>query len=396
MNTQATMKGAGASARAAAAAAGPAPPDFPLVPKAKIRLRHIVIITCFVLGVLVPSLVSAWYLTFRAVDRYVSHLAFSVRSDVRESGTDFGGAAYRDLDVIRVYLHSPEIVAILEERLAVGAHYSAPHDRDPFFALHRNWTREDLVNHWRWMLRVAYEPARGIIALRIDAFSPEMAHQIAHVILEEATRVINDMSTISREELTRYALVDLDRAQERLRGARAAFTTFRSTARVVDPAADLDGLNALIASLQGQLAIALIDLDLLRETTRPDDPRIATAEREIAAVRARIEDERSRFTLAGEARGAPASYASLYAEFEQLRLEREFAEMTYASAGTALAAAQTRSLLQARYVVAHVQPTIAERPALPERFALWGLLTLFCLLFWSFCVVFYYGMRDST
>ena len=371
-------------------------PVPPTVPPARLRTRHWVILAAFALTVVLPSVLAGWYLAVRAVDRYVSTVAFSVRSEIRDPGTDLGSAAYRDLDVVYSYLQSAELVAIIDEQLDLRSHFSAPHARDPVFSLAPGATIEDLAGHWRRLLRVAYEPSRGMIALRVEAFTPEMAPAIAEAVLEEATRVINEMSAVAREQATRYALDDLERAESRLRTARADFTAFRSGMRMVDPEADLTGLNALIAAFQAQLAVALIERDLLLETTRPDDARIATSEREIAAIRARIEDERQRFSSDGEARGGMTDYVTLYGEFERLSLEREFAELSYQLARRAHAVALATAQLQSRYVIAHVQPTRAERAELPDRLSLWFFLTLACLLVWCVSVLIYYGIRDAA
>lgn len=372
-------------------------PVPPTVPPALLRTRHWVILAAFALTVVLPSVLAGWYLAVRAVDRYVSTVAFSVRSEIRDAGSDLGSAAYRDLDVVYAYLQSAELVAIIDERLDLRGHFSAPHARDPLFSLVPDATIEDLAGHWRRLLRVAYEPSRGMIALRVEAFTPDMAPAIAAAVLEEATRVINEMSAVARDQAMRYALEDLDRAESRLRSARADFTAFRSGMRMVDPDADLTGLNALIAAFQAQLAVALVELDLLRETTRPEDPRIATSEREIAAIRARIEDERQRFSSGGEARGGGLTdYVTLYGEYERLRLEREFAELSHQLARGAHAAALANAQLQSRYVIAHVRPTRAERAELPDRLSLWFFLTLSCLIMWCVSVLIYYGIRDAA
>ena len=351
----------------------------------------------FALCVVLPSILCAWYLGFRAVDRYVSHLAFSVRSEVRDPASEIGAGSYRDLDMIYTYLLSPEIVRIIDDQLGLGAHFSAPRDRDPVFSLRSDWTQEDLRAHWRRTLRIAYEPSRGMMALRTEAFSPEMAQQIANAILQETTRVINEMSAISREQAMQYAREDLARAENRLRAAREAFTTFRSTARMIDPEADMAGLNALLESLQAQLAVALIELDLLNATTRPDDPRISAAEREVAAIRARIEDERQRFAIDsdGDSPRAGTNFATLFAEYERLSLERQFAELTHVSARAALAQSQATAQLQSRYLVPHIRPTLASTAELPERFSIWFFFTLSCFLAWSVGVLAFYGARDA-
>lgn len=359
----------------------------------------------FILFVLTPLGLSAAYLWLRAENQYASFTAFSVRQEDVASGLtgllggimQMSGTSSRDTDILHEFIRSQDLVARLSERLDLPAIWSRPGTDlwtgDPVFAFDPSGTIEDLTRHWQRMVRVDYDQGSGLIEVRVLAFQPEDATTIAQAILDESSVLINSLATVAREDTMRVAQFELDRAEQRLRDIRAEVTSFRSRTRIVDPTADIQGQMGLLNTLQAQLATALIDLDLLRETTRSTDPRVVQAERRIAVIRNRIEEERSRFALGGEGPSGD-DFTTLVAEFERLTVDREFAETAYraalASYDTALAEAQRQN----RYLAAFVPPTRAQRAEYPERFTIFGLMALFLSFGWGAAAVVYFSIRD--
>ena len=367
------------------------------------RRRHWMVLASFIVVVLLPSLVALWYLYSRAEDQYASVMAFSVRSEETRSALDVlgrlggafggGGGGGRDAEVLYQFIQSQELVARIDQRLDLRSLFSRHYATDPVFGFRPDGTIEDLTNHWSRMLRIAFDGGTGLMEIRVLAFDPQEAKDIALAILDESTRRINELSAIAREDATRNAREDLDVAVERLRQAREAMTQFRIRTRIVDPSADIQGQMGLLNTLQAQLAAALIELDLLRETTRETDPRITQAERRIEVIRVRIEEERGRFG-GGQGPGGE-DYATVMAEFERLNVDREFAEQAYRSAMSAYDAAVAEAQRTSRYLAAHITPTLAESARYPERATLAALTVFFLLIAWAVAVLISYSIRDS-
>jgi capsular polysaccharide transport system permease protein len=180
---------------------------------------------------------------------------------------------------------------------------------------------------------------------------------------------------------------------ERLREARQEMTAFRSRTRIVDPTADLQSQMGVLGTLQQQLAGALVELDLLRDTARADDPRVTQAERRIEVIRDRIDQERQKFTIGSE-EGTGEDYATIMAEFERLMVDREFAERAYTNALAAYDLALAEARRKSRYLAAYVDPTLAEEALYPERGILTALVAFFALLIWAVAVLVWYAIRD--
>jgi capsular polysaccharide transport system permease protein len=350
--------------------------------------------------VIVPVAVAAWYLYTRAADQFASTVGFSVRSEEGPNATDLLGGmignissgSSSDTDVISAFIESQDLVERVDARLDLRAIYTRP-EGDPVFTLEDGASIEDLVTYWNRMVTVYYDSGQGLIELRVLAFDPQDAQDIARAVFDESAALINELTAIARADATRYARQDLEDAVERLKQARAELTAFRSREQIVDPTADIQGQMGLLNTLQAQLAEAMIDLDLLLETTREGDPRIRQTEQRIAVIEKRIREERAKFGIGGGGEDREA-YATLVGEFESLMVDREFAEQSYLTALTALEAAQAEAERQTRYLAAHIRPTLAQSAEYPQRETILMVLALFAFAAWATAALIFYSVKD--
>ena len=367
-------------------------------PASKIRVRHRLVLVSFLVLVMAPIGVSAWYLWYRAADQFASTVAFSVRQEKMRSAiellggiTDLSGSGASDADILYEFIQSQTLVAQIDKELDLKAIWSKA-DKDPVFSFHRGGSIEDLRRHWRRKLRVAYDPATGLIEVQVLAFTATDATAIAQAVLDDSTQMINKLSNAAREDAIHHARHELDRAVDRLKDARAAVTQFRNTNQLVNPESDLQTQTGLLATLQAQLAESLIELDLLYQTTRDSDPRISQTRRRINVIEARIAEERNKLGI-GEGDTGQA-FANLVGEYESLVVDREFAEQSYTAALTAYDAAQAEAQRQSRYLAAHILPTIAERAEYPKRGMILFMGATFLFLSWATLVLIGYAFRD--
>lgn len=351
--------------------------------------------------VVAPVLLTAAYLFAVAEDQYASTVAFAVRSEEAPPQlelfgalADFGGSSGNDADILYEFLESQELVAALDHQIDLRTRY-AQRGRDIVFAFPPDGPIEELTTHWRHMSRVAYDSNTGLIELRVRAFTPGDARMIAEAAFAESARLINELSDIAREDATRFARNELDRSVDRLKASREWVMAFRSVNQIVDPDADLQVQMGLLGTLQEQLAEAYIEIDLLREATRmPNDIRLTQAEKRIAVIEARIEDERAKLGTGSMGATSSGDYATLMAEFERLMVDREFAEQSYTAALAAYDAALAEARRQSRYLAAYVKPTLAETSQHPQRWTLLGLVALFLAAGWAAAMLILQSIRD--
>lgn len=363
------------------------------------RPRHVGLMVAFFAIFVLPTLVSAIYLFAIADDQYHSTVGFSIQkkdetSPVELLGgiTSLAGSATSDADILYEYIRSQEMVETVDERLDLRKIYSKP-EFDPVFAFSSDKMIEDLIDYWQRVVRLNYDTATGLMELEVLAFTPEDATAVTQAIFEESSRLINEISDVAREDITRYADEELEIAVERLKVARQAVTEFRSRTQIVDPSADIQGQMGLLNTLQAQLAEALIDMDILADNTRTGDSRLDQAKTRIDVIRARIAEERNKLGVS-DTSGREGSYATLVSEYERLIVDREFAEASYTAALAGYDAALSDARQQNRYLAAYIKPTKAQSSQYPRRYAIVALIGLFSFLMWSISALVYYSIRD--
>jgi len=396
----------------------------PPVPAARPRPRHWLALGSFLLLVVLPLVLSAWYLWTRAHDRYVSYAGFSVRTEEIGSAlellggvAELSGSSSSDTDILYKFIQSPELVRRVNAQIDLREIWGRPGRSwwdsadDPVFAYNPagilpslfgseavppEGSIEDLTDHWGRMVKVYSDSGTGLIDLEVEAFTAEEARTIARIIYDESSDMINRLSAIARDDATAYAREELDQAVERLKRARQTMTQFRNETQIVDPMASIQGQMGILSSLQSELAQTFIDLDILRQTARESDPRITQLERRVRVIEDRIEAERRKLGMGqGDGRIQDAdAFANLVGEFESLAVDLKFAEESYTAALSAYDSAVAEAQRKSRYLAAHVNPTLPEAAIRPDRLTLLGLAALFTFLTWAVLVLAAYALQD--
>lgn len=394
----------------------PAPPPVPAVsavdegiaplpPASRSRLkhRHIIVMASFILMVILPIAIVAWYLWVRAVDQYVSNLGFSVRSEEVAPAIDSvlgtmdvgGGSSTADTSVLYEFIQSQDMVVRVDEELDLRTLWSkADPDVDPYFSYDPPGSIEDLVSYWGRMVRVFLDSGSGLIDVQVRAFAPEDAQRIAERIFQESSDVINELSAIAQEDAIRYSRQELDQAVERLKNARSELTRFRNLTQIVDPTIDTQRQAGLLSSLEQELSKNLIELDILRDTARANDPRIAQGERRVRVIEQRIAEERKKLGFGSEDADDVGAFADLVGEYESLSVDREFAERAYLAALAAHDSALAEARRKSRYIAPHIRPTLAEEPTYPRRLTILLGIGFFLFVVWAIVVLVGYAVKD--
>ncbi len=355
----------------------------------------------FLLLVVLPSLLWAWYLWTRASDQYVSTVGFSVRKEESTPSIDLlgglaplgGGSGAADTDILYEYIRSQDMVEKIDAQLNVKAMFAREWPRDFLFAADPDDHIEDLTEYWQRQVKVLYDTTSDLITLKVSAFTPEDAQQIANAVFAESSAKINELSAIARDDTTRLTKAELEKARTELTETRQAMTAFRMKSQIVDPEADLAGQMGVLSGLQGQLAEALVAHDLLMENAQPTDQRVIQSQQKIDALRRLIDAERGKFGAEGQG-PAGESYAQLMAEYEKLAVDREFAEGAYRSARIAYETALAEAQRKSRYLAAHIEPKVAQSSTEPNRPWLLFVVIGMLLTGWSILVLVYYSIRD--
>jgi capsular polysaccharide transport system permease protein len=367
--------------------------------KSGLKTRHKLLLLSFFLLVLLPAAIGSSYLFFRAAPQFNSSAAFSVRSenvgnplDALSAITQIGSSSASDSVVLYDSIRSQPMMLKLDAKLDLRSIYNRDPD-DFIFSLGTDITTEDLLDYWDRMVSVSIDESSGILELETFAFQPEDANLILAAILEECSKLVDDLSRIAQADAMKYAVEDLTTAEERLRATRRRIAAFRVENEMIDPSADAGNHMTVLSALQSQLAEALVGRESLNGYAGVNDPRIAERDRMISAIQKQIELVRSSVSQVTDGRSA---FSDVMGRYEELLVDLQFSQDAYTAARASEELARAEARRRNRYLAVHIPPTTAEESLYPRRFLLSGLLLACCFAAWSVLALIYYNVRDRS
>ncbi|NBB69744.1 MAG: hypothetical protein GVY33_05385, partial [Alphaproteobacteria bacterium] len=374
-----------------------------VVRRAKPKLRHYATLVSFVLAVLLPTALTVAYLYTRAADQYASTMAFSIRNgdSIMPTSGVLGAFAQQmssgsaDAEIVYEFVRSQNMIEAVRAELPLAEMYNRP-ERDVVFRLGEDRPVEDVVAYWNGMTDVSFDPSTGIVRFEARAFTAADARRIAAFVLAESTRLVNDLSEQARTDSIRVARSAVAEAEDRLREARREMREFRNVEQEIDPAQNASATLGLVAALEQQLAGARVELDSELQLVGEQSPRVNQLRQRIASLEKQIAQERTRLGAgaAGAAGGEEGRFASLVSEYEERKVDLEFAQNAYTSALAAFEQAQIEARRQSRFLAPHVEPTLSVEPQYPQR-ALLSLATLGLLtVAWAVVVLVVYNVKE--
>lgn len=339
----------------------------------------------FIAIVVVPSLVVAAYFIFFASSQYLSEARFAVRTSEHAGIENLaGGSAFQGLSevqdslIIANYVKSLAVVGALEERVGLRRLFSRP-SIDWFSRFNPDRPIERLERSWRSQIDTAIESTSGIITVKVWAFSPEDSLTIADAIVGLSEDMVNKLGERTRKDAIAQSQSELERAEARLRRARAAVRDLRNEVGVIDPARTNEGIAKLLGDLESDLVLIDQELSTARRTFSPDAPQFGLLEARRHAIRENITALKARLTTA--AGPDKDTLSAIMTRYDTLDLERQIAERQYTAAATALEQARVAAERQGMYLATFVKPVRAQESDWPHRFWIPLAAALaFCLL----------------
>lgn len=375
------------AATAAPAAAAPTPVAKPAGKNSLPALPKAVAFLAFVLA---PAALATFYLMVVAAPQYHSRVAFSVRSlDASPAASILGmltagsGGGAEDAMILHDYLRSQSFVEAID-RDAPFEEIFASDKADYLFRMPHDASIETKTFYWNLASSIAFDNTSRVIDVEVYAFSPEDAQRLAGLVAVESEKLVNRLSEAARKDAVGYAEQDVKDAEARLRGVRLKLSQFRSSSQEVDPTANAQLQYQLVASLEASYANASAQLETLRSYLGEGAPPITALKRRMKSLEDQIALERDK--LAGGAEGGPdgeKSISSTLSVFEELSVEREFAERLYTAALAALSQAQTEARRSQRYLAVHISPTFADEALYPSRVMLSASVFFGLIMLWG-------------
>lgn len=333
----------------------------------------------FIVVVILPTALATIYYLLVATPRYVSEARFVVRS-AQSGGPGALNAALQGVGLaaaqvetfaVHEYVTSPASLADLRLTHDLARMY-APRGLDlwsGYPSLGQARTSDGFEKSFKRYVTVGYDSTTGISTLRVQAFDPKDAREIASALLSGGEALVNHLNERSTNDAVNGARSAQARATEKLTEAQARMMAFRDKERFIDPETTLGPAGQILASLMVSAAQLRAERDQVAAEA-PQSPQLASLDGRISSLERQIAAEQAR--LAGGAQ----SIAPQVGAYERLTFERELASRELATASATLIAAEQSARQQRLYLERIVEPSQPETPSRPRRlFSILAVLT---------------------
>lgn len=377
------------------------------------RLKSSPLLASFIGCVVVPAFAATVYFAFMASDQPAAEARFAVhqvemdssdsdQTDGPSNNTPAGntmnaptaGLSFsitgQNAYIVTSYIKSRAIVDDLNAKMNLRDIFRRP-EADFWARLKRNATVDELTDYWNSMVTTYIDAPSGIVALRVRAFRPDDAVAIAKAVLDLSEALVNRISDRARRDEMAVSEREVRRSYETIQAALVALHRFQDSSGIINPVQAGTEIGKLLVPLisekirlESDLFVATRDLADSAPTVQALKNRIDSVERQIAELKGR---------LTGSDGGKPTIAASL-AKFEELDLQRQFAEKMYTLAQADLDRARARAARQSVYLTVFVPPSLPEESRYPKRVAFPILIFLGLAIVWSVGVMTIASVED--
>ncbi|MCX8016704.1 MAG: hypothetical protein N2690_02190 [Rhodocyclaceae bacterium] len=292
--------------------------------------------------------------------------------------------------IVRDYLVSEEVMSSLDAQHGLRSHYAAA---DWMQRFPRPWDRPTLQRFFEYFAArqaVALDAQSSVLTIKVDAFAPEVARNVAQSLIEMAHQRVAALNEQIRRDTLGLAQQELQRARQRLDETLAALARYRLKHNLMDPERQAWLDLQMQHEAQLRLAAARSRLQHAKQVA-PESPATEALAAEVATLQA----------LASQAGGRVAadqktSRAALADEFARLMLEREVASKALAAAEEAFVKANAEMQRRHLYVEVLSAPTLPDDAMAPRAARVVAAVLFFGLLTWASLWLLGVGVREHA
>lgn len=380
------------------------------LPRPKISPLLVSFIGC----VVAPAFAATVYFAVMASDQPAAEARFAVHqvetdstdSDQTESSSNNAPAANtmntpaagfsfsttgQNAYIVTSYIKSRAIVDDLNAKMNLRDMFRRP-EADFWARLKKNATVDELTDYWNEMVATYIDGPSGIVTLRVRAFRPADAVAIAKAVLDLSEALVNRISDRSRRDEMAISEREVRQAFETIQAALVALHRFQDSSGIINPVQAGTEIGKLLVPLlsekirlESDLFVATRDLSDSAPTVQALKNRLDSVDRQIAELKGR---------LTGGADDDKPTIAASLAKFEELDLQRQFAEKMYTLAQADLDRARARAARQSVYLTVFVPPSLPEESRYPKRVAFPILIFLGLAIVWSVGVMTIASVED--
>lgn len=360
----------------------------------------------FIGMVVLPALVAAVYFAFLAADQYVAEARFAVRKSHLEMGRDnkisnvlsalsggsSGGMADQEAHIVANYLRNRTAIDDVSTRLDVKAIFQRP-EADFWSRLKKDPSAEELSDYWRTMVSSYVDGPSGVVTVTARAFRPEDAKQLVQEFITSSESLVNRLSERARQDAMRKAEDEVRRTEATVRQALQRQRQYRDEEGFISPQASATNTSTLLLEAMSERIKLHNDLFVASRAMSPGAPTLLAIKARIESLDSQIYQLKAQLTAkSSETR----SVSSSLVRYEELELQRIFAEKMYSLSQDALERARLRAEQQMVYISVFVPPHLPQEARFPERITMSVLIAISLLLVWGMIALTTAAIEDHT
>ena len=322
--------------------------------------------------VMLPTLIAGIYYYRIATPLYATEAEFVIQSVEQEGGMGgfaslFAGtglATNEDSITVQSYLRSREAMMRLDEEHGFKAHYSQGHI-DPLRRLSEDATNEDAYALYKRKVQIGFDPAEGLVQLKVIAADPETSEAFSRALVSYAEEQVDQLTQRLREDQMEGARESFEEAEAEMQAARARVIDLQEDFEILSGDTEVELLTSQIAALESQLIEERLGLQEILSNENPSQGRIAPREARIENLRAEVRDLRAQLTEDSEGRQSLARIRSQLMMAEQ---DVEIRQAMMSQSLEQLEQARIEANRQVRYLSMGVSPVAPDSPTHPRAF----------------------------
>jgi len=337
------------------------------------------------LFVIMPTLIAAWFLFFRATPLYQSQSVFMVQgaeTGQSPSGGGLlslfggqGGPKIFDSIAVQSFILSRDVLRRLDEEQGFIAHFQSS-EIDWLHRLPTNVSFEEAFEHYERMVKVSFDPGEGVLNMSLVATTPEDAERFSKAIISYSEDMVDALSDPIRKDTERDAKANLAAAEVRLRAAQNASAKLRKQLATFSVESEIAKEMSIISSLELELEGLRAKLTNLSGVTGEDDPRVVRLTTQVATLEHQIATREA--GIAGTQNNG-TTLADINAQLQRSEFEVQAAMELFSAAIQAREAARLDAQRQHRYLAVVVEPSLPDQANYPKKYQLVALTFLVLL-----------------
>ncbi len=344
----------------------------------------------FFIFVILPTIITAFYMYVIAVDQFRSQAKILVQSS--QSSTSFGGlstfleqsglaTSLSDTYALAEYLNSRDALEDLNKKIEFKE--MMQHENADFIARYPGYefsdSFESLYDHYLRKLIVEIDQTTNIVSISAFAFTAEDAQEITVAALEIADEFIDNLNAKSLSDALELAQSGVDRAEQKAKKVQLELTALRRQREIIDPEADLKIINEVMVNLSQSLIEVEGRISDLKRAA-PNAGTIRSLERQREFLANQIQKYKNQQT----SQSSEQTLAIALEKFSELELEAEFAVKALEAAHVSYESARTEALRKQIYLSRVVNPNLSDDSHYPER--LRATLVVFAIMMGIFLI----------